>query len=184
MRIKELERDVRELRCMLAGAYSGVSLYRDDGELQDGRQAPIIDFRRDDVDVIAQKMRARSMAEMFKVQLMGKFPEQPTFDLISHLHRQRSFSATTFGPGLRADGVLDHIRKELKEIEADPTDVTEWIDVVILAFDGAWRQGWSPEDIAKALEAKQTKNESRKWPDWRNAEPGKAIEHDRSGELS
>lgn len=28
-----------------------------------------------------------------------------------------------------------------------------------------------------ALEAKQTKNEGRQWPDWRTAQPGKAIEH-------
>lgn len=39
------------------------------------------------------------------------------------------------------------------------------------------RQGHEPEAIAAAIEAKQTKNEGRQWPDWRTAEPGKAIEH-------
>lgn len=102
------------------------------------------------------------------------------FDLVSHLHRQREFSERTFGPGPRAAGVVDHIRKELREIEAAPGDLTEWIDVVILALDGAWREGWTPEEIALALSAKQAKNEGRTWPDWRTVAPGQAIEHVRA----
>jgi len=100
-----------------------------------------------------------------------------TFDLIAHLHRQRKFSERTFGPGTRLKGVVDHIRKELVEIESAPDDVTEWIDVVLLALDGAWRAGFSPEQIAQALDSKQTRNESRNWPDWRTAPEGKAVEH-------
>jgi hypothetical protein len=103
-----------------------------------------------------------------------------SFDLIEHLHRQRTFSEQTFGPGDRTAGVLDHIRKELHEIEAAPTDIEEWIDVVLLAFDGAWRSGHSPEQIVAALSAKQTKNEAREWPDWRTLDPAKGIEHVRS----
>lgn len=98
-------------------------------------------------------------------------------NLIGHLYRQREFSLRTFGPGPRTEGVCDHIRKELKEIEAKPDDLSEWADVVLLALDGAWRAGYSPEEIANAIQAKQAKNEARKWPDWRTAEPGKAIEH-------
>lgn len=97
--------------------------------------------------------------------------------LLDHLRRQYEWSERTFGPGDNTAGVLDHIRKELKEIEANPRDVEEWIDVVILALDGAWRNGASPEKIVETLRAKQAKNEARKWPDWRTAEPGKAIEH-------
>ena len=104
-----------------------------------------------------------------------------TFDFLAHLRRQRAFSEKTFGPGARTRGLVDHIRKELVEIEADPADVSEWIDVIILALDGAWRAGYSPEQIGAALEAKQGKNELRKWPDWRTADPNKAIEHDRGG---
>ena len=59
-------------------------------------------------------------------------------------------------------------------------DLYEWIDIVLLALDGAWRAGYSPATIAEALEAKQSKNENREWPDWRTADPNKAIEHDRS----
>lgn len=105
------------------------------------------------------------------------------FDLIEHIKRQIEFSKKTYGPGNRWDGVTDHIEKELYEIRvAEGSDLVEWIDVIILAIDGAWRAGFQPEEIVAALVAKQTKNESRKWPDWRTAEPGKAIEHIRDEE--
>lgn len=102
------------------------------------------------------------------------------FDLTAHLRRQIDFSLATFGPGERTAGVLDHIRKELNEVEQSPGDLEEWIDVVILAFDGAWRSGFTPDQITAALAKKQAKNESRSWPDWRTAQPGKAIEHIRT----
>lgn len=108
----------------------------------------------------------------------------PCFDLIRHLQRQREFSLRAFGPGTRSKGVVDHIRKELIEIEADPLDLGEWVDVILLALDGAWRAGYSAEDIADAIEAKQTKNESRAWPDWRTAPPDMAIEHVREKEAA
>ncbi|AZO81302.1 hypothetical protein BLM15_09055 [Bosea sp. Tri-49] len=113
---------------------------------------------------------------------LGGTVELKSFDLIAHLVRQRAFSLKTFGPGPRTKGVLDHIRKELAEIESDPSDISEWVDVILLALDGAWRAGWEPEAIAEAIEAKQTKNEVRNWPDWRTADPDKAIEHVRSAE--
>jgi hypothetical protein len=105
---------------------------------------------------------------------------EPRFDLVAHLERQRAFSLKTFGPGARTKGVTDHIAKELDEIRADPSDISEWVDVIILGFDGAWRAGWEPKDIVAAIVAKQTKNEARVWPDWRTADPDKAIEHDRT----
>lgn len=58
----------------------------------------------------------------------------------------------------------------------------KWIDVVILALDGAWRTGATPAQIIDALVAKQTKNEARTWPDWRTAPADKAIEHVRADE--
>jgi hypothetical protein len=107
----------------------------------------------------------------------------PQFDFHAHLARQAAFSLKTFGPGARTVGVCDHIRKELIEIETEPLDLNEWVDVVILALDGAWRCGGTPDQIINAIVAKQTKNEGRNWPDWRTADPTKAIEHDRSGEV-
>lgn len=99
------------------------------------------------------------------------------FDLIAHLERQRSFSILTFGPGMRTGGVCDHIRKELAEIEQQPNDLEEWVDVILLALDGAWRSGHQPEEICRAIAMKQTKNEMRNWPDWRTQSADKAIEH-------
>ena len=105
---------------------------------------------------------------------------KPAFDLVAHLHRQRDFSLKTYGPGLRTKGVVDHIKKELKEILDDPTDHREWIDVIILGFDGLLRTGIDPAEAVSEIVAKQTKNEGRDWPDWRTVDPNKAIEHDRS----
>lgn len=107
--------------------------------------------------------------------------QKSKFDLVAHLERQREFSLTTFGPGARTEGVTDHISKELNEIRAKPDDLEEWIDVIILGFDGAWRTGATSEQIVAALVAKQTKNEGRQWPDWRTADPDKAVEHVRIG---
>ena len=119
------------------------------------------------------------------LDLIHPFPEQPeadkaeadlsalrartreletAFDFRAHLHRQREFSELTFGPGRRTAGVVDHIRKELREIEAEPGDLREWVDVVILALDGAWRAGFDPDEIIDTLVTKQARNEARKWP--------------------
>ncbi len=101
-------------------------------------------------------------------------------DLIEHLKEQMAFSFSTFGHGERTEGIIAHIRKELDEIAKNPGDIFEWIDVVILAFDGAWRAGWEPEQIAAALREKLAINKARHWPDWKNAQPGQPIEHVRS----
>jgi hypothetical protein len=110
------------------------------------------------------------------------FDDRGVFNLALHLGRQRNFSFRTFGPGARTKGVLDHIRKETVEVEKSPLDLEEWIDLIILSFDGALRAGHEPGQIVERLLYKQTKNEGRKWPDWRTADPDKAIEHDRSDE--
>jgi hypothetical protein len=105
---------------------------------------------------------------------------QAGFNMQAHLTRQREWSEKTFGPGPRTHGIIDHITKELVEIAADPGDVKEWLDVVVLALDGAWRSGATPDQIIDLLVAKQDRNEKRVWPDWRTMSPDKAIEHDRS----
>ncbi len=103
-----------------------------------------------------------------------------SFDLIPHLQRQREFSLRAFGPGARTGMVLDHIRKELVEVEATPLSVDEWSDLILLSLDGAWRAGHEPEAIAQAIHDKLCVNEKRDWPDWRAVDPDKAIEHVRS----
>lgn len=98
-----------------------------------------------------------------------------TFELIASV--QKDFAEKTFGPGLRTKGLVDHISKELKEIESDPTDADEWIDVLILTMSGLLRLGLSPQEIVFKYGEKVAKNMRRDWPDWRTADPDKAIEH-------
>ncbi len=107
----------------------------------------------------------------------GEMTPKESFNFLAHLHRQHNWSETTFGPGAHVRGVLDHIVKEIAEIARKPDDLFEWIDVVILALDGAWRSGATPEQIIDALVTKQAINEARQWPDWRTAPDNKAIEH-------
>lgn len=112
-------------------------------------------------------------------------------DLEQHLLRQMAFSHATYGPGERTQGVIDHIRKELVEVEEAHGESSEWVDVVILALDGLTRrlafvggERRDPADVARLacsmIVGKQSRNEARTWPDWRTAAPGKAIEHDRT----
>lgn len=111
-------------------------------------------------------------------------------DLKQHLIRQMAWSHATFGPGERTEGVLDHIRKELVEVEDANGESEEWVDVVILALDGLTRRlafclgdgsRKDPEVVAQMainmIVGKQTRNEARVWPDWRTADKNKAIEH-------
>lgn len=93
------------------------------------------------------------------------------------LDEQREWSDATFGPGARTAGVLDHLKKELHEVEAKPDDLEEWIDLIVLAVDGATRQGYSGIEVIEAYHKKMAKNRRRTWPDWRTCDPDKAIEH-------
>ncbi len=92
------------------------------------------------------------------------------------------WSLETFGPGERTLAVLRHIEKELDEVAAAPDDVVEWADVIILAIDGAMRQGHTVRQIFAAIKAKHAKNMRREWPDWRLADPDQPIEHVRVGD--
>jgi hypothetical protein len=109
-------------------------------------------------------------------------------DLKNLISRMAGFSVVTFGPGARTLGLCDHLSKEIKEIKEDPDDgdkAREWADIVILGLDGMWRElhyqgvpwGEIPHIVESYILHKQGVNEKRKWPDWRTAEPGKAIEH-------
>jgi len=100
-------------------------------------------------------------------------------DLVAYIRGQIDFSREAFGPGPRLHGVLDHMAKEMIEVVDSPQDPFEWADLIILAIDGAWRQGIAPEDLCSALSVKQEINRNRTWPDWRTAPADRAIEHER-----
>ena len=100
--------------------------------------------------------------------------------ILDYLNFQVEWSLKTFGPGPRTRSILDHIRKELLEIEAEPLSLEEWVDLVALALDGAWRAGHTPEAVWKEMQENMSQNTERNWPDWRTADPDRAIEHDRT----
>lgn len=85
-------------------------------------------------------------------------------DLKDYLEKQIVWSSNTFGKGKRTLGIIKHIQKELEEIKDNPGDLTEWVDVIILAMDGYWRHGGRPEDLFADLEAKQSINFKRVYP--------------------
>jgi hypothetical protein len=92
-------------------------------------------------------------------------------DVIAEFYR---WAQDTFGPGVRAEGCVKHIRSELEEVLADPTDTVEWCDVMILGLNGATRaakthlpEDATPEDIARyvidAFIGKLLVNYQRTW---------------------
>ena len=96
-------------------------------------------------------------------------------DLAQYLREQREWSTRTFGPNYRTAGLLKHIQKELEEIAANPTDLVEWIDVILLACDGYWRHGGEPENLMRDIRAKFEKNRNRQWSPPRDDEPSEHI---------
>lgn len=90
---------------------------------------------------------------------------------------QINWSKQVFGPALRTKGIIQHITKELAEIESNPHDLSEWVDVIMLAMDGYWRHGGSAFSLLHDLRAKQRKNVARVWPDYRTVSEDVAIEH-------
>lgn len=126
-------------------------------------------------------------------------------DFVQHLTRQAAFSRATFGPGPRTKGVLDHIGKEMKEVEeaANLKDrKKEWGDIAILGMDGLLRavreeleaemilhnathagppmvvtHDHVAQEAVRWIVEKQGINELRDYPDWRTMSADGAIEH-------
>ncbi|WP_200847853.1 dATP/dGTP pyrophosphohydrolase domain-containing protein [Rhizobium sp. 18055] len=130
------------------------------------------------------RMQSREMLDPEYAQFMGELAKRlrgvadRTIDT-SFLADFASWNVATFGPGERTAGTIAHIRKELLEIEADPTDPKEWIDVLLLAVNGLIRIGKSPAEIIDGIRSKHAVNQARTWPDWRS-HPDTPIEHVRS----
>lgn len=85
------------------------------------------------------------------------------FNLWKFLIEKNNWSINTFGHGQRTEGVIKHIEQELEEVRENPEDLMEWIDVILLAFDGAFRSGHTASEIVIALETKQQINTERTW---------------------
>lgn len=55
-----LKEEIMGWRIMFANYYAGSALYYDDGEMQDNRTPPFIDFKRDSLYEIKQKIAIRT----------------------------------------------------------------------------------------------------------------------------
>ena len=88
--------------------------------------------------------------------------------------RQHTWSQRTFGTHTDTVGNCKHIERELVEARANPSDAMEWIDIAMLAFDGALRNGHHPKAICAAYGEKLAVNEARKWGPKIEGQP---IEH-------
>ena len=95
----------------------------------------------------------------------------------ANLDDQRAWSLEAFGPNEHTAQLIGHIESELLEIADAPEDVSEWVDVVIIALDGAMRAGHTSQEVIDALVAKQALNRRRRWADWRTASEGEIPHH-------
>ena len=118
--------------------------------------------------------------ELEKVLPLTEPPTTPSaiFDLACFFNEKAAWSRGEFGE--EYEGVLDHMAKEFKEVTEKPFDLEEWVDIVLLAMDGACRHaGATGSEFVVALVAKQQKNRARRW--LKSHEDG-VMEHDRSEE--
>lgn len=99
------------------------------------------------------------------------------FSLAKFIDQKYAWSRKTFGPGDRHRGIVDHIAKELQEVLKDPKDLEEWVDIILLAIDGACRAGYDGKDITVGILSKHLKNCTRQWPPLGEQNPDKAAEH-------
>ena len=114
-----------------------------------------------------------------------EFKHKPNVTFDDYLKRHEEWGHATFGSpadGRGPLGPLNHIEKEIVEIKEDPTDLKEWIDLIILGIDGFLRAGGKKTMLLPMLFAKQLTNAARNWPEWRGSDPTKAIEHVRTPE--
>lgn len=99
----------------------------------------------------------------------------PGVDLAGFFEDKFSWSKATFGLDLPIRGILAHLKKELEEVEAEPNDLEEWVDVLFLALDGAARSGHSGKALIVKMVEKHQKNLRREW----KVQSEGHFEHDR-----
>ncbi len=80
--------------------------------------------------IVIENQQLREQLKMEQFQNLGRYATE-----------KMVWSKRTFGEGARTRGLLEHLRDEVNEVEKDPYDLTEWIDIMMLAIDGYWRHG-------------------------------------------
>lgn len=111
--------------------------------------------------------------------LRALLDERARESLTVFLKRKQRHSFVIFGPPSHRshEASLEHLEEEIGEARDNPADLTEWADCALLVFDAALRAGHSPASIANAIRDKQTRNEARQWPDWREGDASKGVRH-------
>lgn len=105
---------------------------------------------------------ALAMMEYLTVKLGRKFVI-PTFIPIEKLQTDVSAWATATFPTENLDMRLRHLREEIDEIAALPSDIEEWADALMLLLNSAKMAGHSIRDIVAEGFRKLEKNKRRKW---------------------
>ena len=59
---------------------------------------------------------------------------------------------------------LEHLRREVVELQASPTDLSEWADVLILFLGSANKAGLAATELIAIAHEKMAINEKRQWP--------------------
>lgn len=77
------------------------------------------------------------------------------FLLFNWLNKQRRWSFENHGNDEKTVAVLQTIYGEVVSTNGQPKDVNLWIRIIVLALEGALRQGFTPHEICEALEKKQ-----------------------------
>ncbi len=98
-------------------------------------------------------------------------------DLQAFWHAQAKWSQATFGTDAERGplGPLKHLAKEVQEVIADPTDLTEYSDLLFLICDATRRAGFTYDQLLAAAWAKLEVNKARKWS--APAKGDEAVEH-------
>ena len=78
---------------------------------------------------------------------------------------QSEWSQATFGSDQQRGpvGPLKHLEKEAREAAANPSDVSEYADCLLLLLDASRRAGITPLELVRAGAAKMQTNKVRRW---------------------
>ncbi len=60
-------------------------------------------------------------------------------------------------------GKLEHLRREVHELQENPRDLSEWADVFILLLGSAAKAGIAAPELIAIAHEKMDINDSRKW---------------------
>jgi hypothetical protein len=94
------------------------------------------------------------------------------------IFEQSKWSQETFGTDAERGpiGPLKHLAKEASEAQANPKDIKEHADILILWLDASRRAGFKPMQVVEAALEKMKENKARKWPP-KGSMPDEAVEH-------